>query len=300
MLGAAVPEDIFPVQGIGLALVTLPGHLDHSSAGQVCEQLLLVIDRGVTVLIADMTATVSCDSSGADALASASRRADASGTQLRLAVTAEPVREVLTQTGLDRLVPVYPTVAAALAGAARGDSQVLPDDSVERAEELLDWVVNSIFIVAVSLQTALDLPRAVSAERIAEALGRLDDVVIQVRHQVFANRGQGIPPDLARRLPPDVRERLDRAGDRGAVLRQRMAQTAYTIQFTAADTAALLEQRADLLRPPGHIDYPTEIKRWRALADQAGQMAERWEQWPGPPGRTDRKDRRERVRTRDR
>lgn len=295
-----MPEDIFPVQGIGLALVTLPGHLDHSSAGPVREQLLLVIDRGVTVLIADMTATVSCDSSGADALASASRRADARGTQLRLAVTAEPVREVLARTGLDRLVPVYPTVAAALAGAARGDSQVLPDDSVERAEELLDWVVNSIFIVAVSLQTALDLPRAVSAERMAEALGRLDDVVIQVRHQVFANRGQGIPPDLARRLPPDLRERLDRAGDRGAVLRQRMAQTAYTIQFTAADTAALLEQRADLLRPPGHIDYPTEIKRWRALADQAGQMAERWEQWPGPPSRTDRKDRRERVRTRDR
>jgi hypothetical protein len=28
---------------------------------------------------------------------------------------------------------------------------------------------------------------------------------------------------------------------------------------------------------PARIDYRTEIKRWRALADQARQMAERWE-----------------------
>jgi len=26
------------------------------------------------------------------------------------------------------------------------------------------------------------------------------------------------------------------------------------------------------------MDYPTEIKRWQVLADQAEQMAERWEQ----------------------
>jgi hypothetical protein len=48
----------------------------------------------------------------------------------------------------------------------------------------------------------------------------------------------------------------------------------------AADTAALLERRADLLGQPRRIDYPTEIKRWRAFADQAAQMAERWEQQP--------------------
>jgi cell division protease FtsH len=27
-----------------------------------------------------------------------------------------------------------------------------------------------------------------------------------------------------------------------------------------------------------HLDYPTEIKRWRAFADRAGQMARRWVQ----------------------
>jgi len=28
------------------------------------------------------------------------------------------------------------------------------------------------------------------------------------------------------------------------------------------------------------MDYPAEIKRWRAFADQAEQMARRWEQRP--------------------
>jgi hypothetical protein len=50
--------------------------------------------------------------------------------------------------------------------------------------------------------------------------------------------------------------------------------------LAAADTAALLERRADLLGQPGRIDYPTEIKRWRVLAEEAGQMAKRWEQRP--------------------
>lgn len=58
------------------------------------------------------------------------------------------------------------------------------------------------------------------------------------------------------------------------------AQTAHALQYAAADTAALLQQRADILGQPARIDYPTEIKQWRVLADQAGQMAERWEQRP--------------------
>ena len=44
--------------------------------------------------------------------------------------------------------------------------------------------------------------------------------------------------------------------------------------------AALLEQQADLLGQPGHIDYPTEVDRWQFLADQAAQIAERWEKSP--------------------
>jgi anti-anti-sigma factor len=95
--------------------VTLPEHIDVSNAGRIREELLSVINRGPAVLIADMSATISCDHAGADAVARAYRRAVVSGTQLRLVVTAPIVRRVLGIEGLDRLVSIYPSVAAAVA-----------------------------------------------------------------------------------------------------------------------------------------------------------------------------------------
>jgi hypothetical protein len=62
------------------------------------------------------------------------------------------------------------------------------------------------------------------------------------------------------------------------LLQRHVAQTAHAVQSAAADTAALLERRADLLGQPGRIDYPTEVKKWQAIADKARKMAERWEQ----------------------
>lgn len=84
-----------PVRWLGqLAVVTLPEHIDRSNADRVREQVLLVINRGAVVMIADLAATVSCDYSGADALTRAYRRAAASGTELELVVTAEVVRRL--------------------------------------------------------------------------------------------------------------------------------------------------------------------------------------------------------------
>jgi len=110
----------FAVQWTGVqASVTLPQHIDSSNAGQIREQLLWIINRGAVVLIADLTGTASCDYSGADALARAHHRAVANGTELRLVVTADAVRRVLSVNGLDRLVAVYPDLDAALAAGPR-------------------------------------------------------------------------------------------------------------------------------------------------------------------------------------
>ena len=100
------------------AVVTLPEHIDVSNAGQIREQLLSVINRGATAVIADMTATVSCDQAGADAVARAYQRAVVSGTQLRLVVSAQIVRRMLSLSGLDRLVSIYPSLEAAIAAGA--------------------------------------------------------------------------------------------------------------------------------------------------------------------------------------
>ena len=111
-----MPDDTYPVRWMGpQAVVALPEHIDVSNAGQIREQLLLVINRGAATLIADMTATVSSDHAGADAVARAYQRAAVSGVQLRLVVTAPIVRRVLSFSGLDRLVSIYPSLEAAIA-----------------------------------------------------------------------------------------------------------------------------------------------------------------------------------------
>ncbi len=115
---AGVAKDSYPVQWAGRrAVVVVPDHIEVSNARQLSEVLLQVINRGAEDLIVDMSVTESCDYAGADALVRAYQRAAASGTQLRLVVTAPVVRRVLSINGLDRLVPVYPSVEAAAAAA---------------------------------------------------------------------------------------------------------------------------------------------------------------------------------------
>lgn len=109
-------SDTYRVRWTGRqAVIALPEHINVSNASQIREELLWVINRGAIVLIADMTATLSCDHSGADAVMRAYQRALASGTGLRLVVSAPVVRRVLGINGLDRLIPVYPSLEAATA-----------------------------------------------------------------------------------------------------------------------------------------------------------------------------------------
>ena len=119
-------RDFYPVQWTdGQAVVALPEHIGASNAGRVRDELLSVINRGATTLIADMTATVSCDHAGADAVVRAWLRAVSSGTELRLAVTSRSVSQVLDLRGLDRQVSVYPSLDAATAARLPAPAAVL-------------------------------------------------------------------------------------------------------------------------------------------------------------------------------
>jgi len=60
-------------------------------------------------------------------LARVYQRAVVRGTELRLVATDEKVRRVLTLTGVDRLVPLYASVAATLAATAPGESAAPPE-----------------------------------------------------------------------------------------------------------------------------------------------------------------------------
>jgi len=117
------------------------------------------------------------------------------------------------------------------------------------------------------------LPPGVTARRITGVLRRLDGLVREIRNHTLAERGRNGEPDPAWSPLLRVLERSAQAKDQPELLQRQVAQTARAVQSAAADTAALLERRAELAGQPGRIDYPTEIKRWRALADQAGQIA---------------------------
>jgi anti-sigma B factor antagonist len=233
-----VVEDVFPVRWSGgQVVVALPEHIGIANAGQIRDQLLSVINRGAVALIADMTATVSCDHAGADAVFRAFQRASASETELRLVVTARLVSRVLAFTGLNRLVSIYPsleaaeaasaappadpapaadpapTVAAIAAAKAIGRVPPVRDDpalagataAAERAHrDLLDAVVTSNYRAGLILQTSLDLPADAAGQRVTAVLGDLDDIIHGIRGSVDAARGRAAlrPPYL---LPSALR-----------------------------------------------------------------------------------------------
>jgi anti-anti-sigma factor len=111
------------------AVVVLPEHVDLGNAGALRDQLLALINRGAAVVILDMTSTISCDHAGVDAIARAYQRAAISGASLRLAVAAPVVRRMLSIEGLDRLVSIFPTVAATLAAGPAPEDESAPTAS---------------------------------------------------------------------------------------------------------------------------------------------------------------------------
>jgi anti-anti-sigma factor len=97
------------------AVVVFPEHVDASNATQIREQLLAVFDDGAALVIADMSATATCDHVGVDAVSVAYQQATIRRAELRLVAAAPAVRRLLVAQGLDRLVAVYPSVEAAVA-----------------------------------------------------------------------------------------------------------------------------------------------------------------------------------------
>jgi anti-sigma B factor antagonist len=114
-----VPRERSPVLWVGrTAVISVPPEIDMTNADQVRDDLLSVLNRGPATLIVDMGGTTFCNSSGVNAMIRAHRRATACESHMRLVVTAPAVRRVLSITGLDHLIEVYPSVAAALTQTA--------------------------------------------------------------------------------------------------------------------------------------------------------------------------------------
>lgn len=98
-----------------LAVLTGPDEIDVSNAGRLLDKLLSVLDREPVTVIVDLTGTTFCDSAGMNAIVRARKRAAAEQVELRLVVAALAVRRVFAVTGLDRMIDIYPSLAASLA-----------------------------------------------------------------------------------------------------------------------------------------------------------------------------------------
>jgi anti-sigma B factor antagonist len=101
------------------AVVTLPGSIDVFCASRIGAELASVLASGVTTVIADMTTTAFCDSSGARVLVAACEQAAANNIEVRLVVPATFVLQALALMGLDKLLPVYLSLDGALAHGDR-------------------------------------------------------------------------------------------------------------------------------------------------------------------------------------
>ena len=106
----------FPLEVVsGVPVVTAPEEIDITNAPELRSALLEAAAHGHGTLVADMTRTQFCDSSGLHTLLAAHKRAQAEGGELLLVISAAPVLRVLAITGIDRMIPNFTTLDEALA-----------------------------------------------------------------------------------------------------------------------------------------------------------------------------------------
>ena len=106
----------------GPVVVEFPEEFDFGNAGEVAERVRAAIVPGVAVVVADLTRTALCDSSGVRIMLLAHDCASADGVELRLVVPPGPALVVLKLLALDELLPVYPSLREALAGVPAPDA----------------------------------------------------------------------------------------------------------------------------------------------------------------------------------
>ncbi|GAA0509829.1 anti-sigma factor antagonist [Paractinoplanes deccanensis] len=96
-------------------VVTVRGDLDIDSNTVLSTTLGQVLDRDHPMIIVDLSGVNFCDSTGLSALVVGHNRARAGGGWLRLAAPSEFLGRLLDTVGLTPRIPVYATVADALA-----------------------------------------------------------------------------------------------------------------------------------------------------------------------------------------
>lgn len=100
----------------GWTVVSLYGELDVATAPALREELIELVNDGHTRLVLDLEGIDFLDSTGLGSLIGALRRTRTHGGDLRLVGTDTRITRLFEITGLDKAVPLLPSLDAAVAG----------------------------------------------------------------------------------------------------------------------------------------------------------------------------------------
>jgi anti-sigma B factor antagonist len=113
----------FPVEVVGgVPVVAAPEEIDITNADGLRSALLKAVAHGHGTLVADMTRTRFCDSSGLHALLAAHKRAQAEGGELLLVIPSAAVLRVFAITCIDRMIPNFTSLEEVLAHTSTNGS----------------------------------------------------------------------------------------------------------------------------------------------------------------------------------
>jgi len=113
----------FPVELVGgVPVVVAPEEIDITNVPELRSALLEAATDEHVTLVADLTRTRFCDSSGVHSLLAAHKRAQAHGSELLLVISGAAVLRVFSITGIDRMIPNFTSLDDALAHTSPGES----------------------------------------------------------------------------------------------------------------------------------------------------------------------------------
>ena len=115
----------FPLEMIdGVPVVAAPEEIDITNAPELRSALLeaAAATNGHGTVVADLSRTQFCDSSGLHTLLAAHKRATAAGGDVLLVISGNAVLRVFTITGVDRIIPNFTSLEEALAQTSANGS----------------------------------------------------------------------------------------------------------------------------------------------------------------------------------
>ena len=141
----------------GYVIAALRGELGIASAPALREQLRRLL-RAASQLIIDLSAVEHADAGGLAVLVGSGRRARLLGGSLRLAAPSPEVARVLSATGMNRHLDVFPTVRAAITGQPGLPEAIFPPTAVPARGHRTDGAIAGM--ATQSARPAMDLATA--------------------------------------------------------------------------------------------------------------------------------------------